>query len=197
MAREYFYSVDVHGRLWHAGTELADAGFLDAFFRRLRDNDTGRHLDFPFLSPCAGELNFVAAADRPIVYRRLVPDLGGGTGVGPVHLLHAGTLTVPFDPAALRVSAAGRLYHPAPVGGHGLLAAALTLGLAEQLVDSDAASGFALRRGGRTHPLRRLGNDDSGDDDSGNDDSDDDDSDDRDDDDDPAGAAPTCGAADR
>lgn len=143
-SREYFYEIDQQGRLLHGGTELSDPRFLDFFFRRLRDNDTGRHGAWPFLSPCGLEHNFVRAADRPIVFQRLADGRLG----------YAANLWIVFEPAELRVSGTGRLYHPAPVGGFGLLASALALRLGEDVREQQP--GYVLRWSGQDYPIRSL-----------------------------------------
>eukprot|EP00965_Chrysotila_dentata_P249614 6208985-Pleurochrysis_carterae.AAC.2 len=65
--REYFYFVDLQGRLyldetWPKGvaTCLRSGKFLDFFFSRMRVNATGiREHQFPFVSMCGRERNFV------------------------------------------------------------------------------------------------------------------------------------------
>lgn len=142
--REYFYDVDLGGRLFHDGGELTAPRFLDFFFERLRANDTGRFPDYPFLSPCAGELNFVRAEDTPIVFQKLV----GG------NLVYAASLEQPFQPAGLRVSTAGRLYHPAAVGDLGLLHSRLALQLGESVREQDG--GYVLHWRGQDHAICPL-----------------------------------------
>ena len=143
-AREYFYDVDLSGRLLHDGGELTEPRFLDFFFKRLRPNDTGRFGEYPFLSPCAGELNFVRAADRPIVFHRLRGD----------ELVYAATLTCSFKPAALGVSTDGRLYHTAPVGELGLLHSHVALQLGERIRQQGAD--YVLQHGGQEFRIRPL-----------------------------------------
>jgi hypothetical protein len=132
-SREYFYTVDREGRLRHQGTVLDDPGFVDFFFRQLRPNDTARHPDHPFVSPCGREMNFVRAADRVIVFRRLIDERA---------LLYAATLTVPFEPRSLRVSREGVLYHAAPVGELGRLVPAVTMDLIDRIEETE--HGFAI-----------------------------------------------------
>jgi len=143
-AREYFYDVDLGGRLFHDGGELTEPRFLDFFFKRLCANDTGRFPAYPFLSPCAGELNFVRAQDRPIVFHKLSGE----------DLVHAASLRERFDAAELRVSGAGRLYHPAAVGGFGLLHSHLALMLGESI--REANGGYVLRWQDEDHRIRPL-----------------------------------------
>src|SRR5687767_14895715 len=136
--RRYFYEIDRHGVLWHDGTPLEDEAFLASFFARLRPNDTGACPGHPFVSPCAGELNYVRAEVTPIVFRRLAAagDLEARGGV-----------RARFDPTTLRVDAHGRLYHAAPVGGIGLLAPAVAIALAAAI--EEHRGGFVFVDGAR------------------------------------------------
>ncbi|CAB3373515.1 Hypothetical predicted protein [Cloeon dipterum] len=103
--------------------------FLHFFFTRLRLNTTDRyHPDFPFISPCGRERNFVRCDDQPFVYTHVLGD--------PEHKQilsygHAGDLlTVPFQPDHIFVHpVSGRVYHPAPekVGGIGLVRSQLAI----------------------------------------------------------------------
>ena len=149
--REYFYRVDLRGHLLHAGTELTEPRFLDAFFRRLKRNETGRHPSHPFLSPCGREWNFVRADDRPIVFHTLTP---------APELCYASSLLVPFEPRQLTRSIGGRLYHPAPVGEVGLLSSSLMLSLAERLIE--VPNGYALGWGSEVIPIPLRPEDDPG-----------------------------------
>ncbi|KAI9359595.1 hypothetical protein DFJ73DRAFT_957413 [Zopfochytrium polystomum] len=115
--REYFYHIDIHGYLYlhdtvpkNFVTSFKDLRFLDFFFSRLQLNDSGRHPEYKYLSPCGPEFNYVQSEDAPIVFTDLRQ-----AGNGSHTLTWAGNLTVPFDPASLHVSArTGRLFHPAP-----------------------------------------------------------------------------------
>lgn len=124
-AREYFYHVDDNGRLFHDATELTDEKFLNFFYKRLKENDTGQNSDWPFVSPCGPELNFVRCLDRPLYFHRLEPDQSGP------RLFFAPGLSVAFEPGTLRFSRGGRLLHPAPVGHYGAFDRTLTLQLAD------------------------------------------------------------------
>ncbi|MBL8018314.1 MAG: DUF4505 family protein [Leptospirales bacterium] len=112
LEREYFYTIDRQGRLFHDGTELSDPAFLDFFFARLKSNDTGSHPEYPYLSPCGRELNFIKASHTPMVFQKLVDG----------KLYYAPGLSVVFDPVQLRYAGnAEALLYPAPVGQWGLL----------------------------------------------------------------------------
>jgi hypothetical protein len=142
--RRYFYEIDRRGEVWHDGTRLTDPTFLRQFFRRLQSDEEHAFAAFPFVSPCAGELNYVRAEVTPIVFRRLA----NGS-------LHAnGAIVVPFDPHTLRVDAEGRLFHGAPVGGTGLLLPPVLAELAPQLGVRN--SGYVFTDGARIVPIAAL-----------------------------------------
>ena len=80
--REYFYFLDHNGWLYLADTRMKnftsrykDEAFLDFFFARLSENNTGRHHDYPYVSPCGRELNFFKCDDTPIVFHSIVEGL--------------------------------------------------------------------------------------------------------------------------
>jgi len=74
--REYFYYIDHHGQLFLDDARIKnftscfkDKEFLLFFFQRLKLNDTGNYEDeFPYLSPCGRERNYVRCDDVPIVF---------------------------------------------------------------------------------------------------------------------------------
>ncbi|NXC23186.1 CH082 protein, partial [Corythaeola cristata] len=110
-------------------TCFKDVGFLTFFFKQLEPNRSGRYeAEFPFLSPCGRERNFLRCEDRPVVFTELLPGAGAER-----RLSYCGAgarLAVPFRPQSLAVSPEnGRLYHPAPekAGGVGLVRSALAL----------------------------------------------------------------------
>ena len=122
----YFYSVDLQGRLFleevvpkNIATSLKDTKFLDYFFSRMKRvgekeksilEDVGAEEDYPFVSPCGIELNFVRPADSAIVFHDLRE--GGGDADKGKHLVFGGTLTQPYRPEKLAMSPrTGRLYH--------------------------------------------------------------------------------------
>lgn len=72
---------------------------------------------YPFLSLCAGELNFIRTEATPIVFKALVPVAPATSrshGSTSYALQYAGDLSSPFLPGSLCVDATGRLFHPAP-----------------------------------------------------------------------------------
>lgn len=114
--REYFYYLDAEGRLYHEQTEHRNPQFLKLFFRNLRPNTTGRYSEeYPYISPCGKEMNYLKPADTPIVF----------TMEEEQQLFYAPSLSVPFESNKLRFSSEGVLYHPAPVGEWGRISGRL------------------------------------------------------------------------
>lgn len=124
--RCYFYNVDLQGRLFleetlpkNIATSIKDTRFLDFFFTRLRailprDAEllTARELeiplqDYPFVSPCRSELNFLRPAATPVVFHSLHADYQG-----KMELVCAGTISQTFMADQIAVcQETGRLYH--------------------------------------------------------------------------------------
>ncbi|XP_051631216.1 UPF0598 protein C8orf82 homolog [Manacus candei] len=133
--REYFYYLDHQGQLFLDDTKVKnfitcfkDVSFLSFFFLHLERNRSGRYeSEFPFLSRCGRERNFLRCDDRPVVFTHLLP--GGSPGTPLLSYCGGGSgLAVPFQPEGLAVCPGnGRLYHPAPerAGGVGLVRSAL------------------------------------------------------------------------
>jgi hypothetical protein len=119
--RCYFYSVDLQGRLFleetlpkNIATSIKDTKFLDFFFRRVRrispEQATFLHerniswKEYPFVSVCGVEKNFIRPAATPIVFHSLISD--------DSELSFAGNLVEPFNVENLAISPkSGRLYH--------------------------------------------------------------------------------------
>lgn len=119
--RRYFYNVDLQGRLFleetipkNIATSIKDERFLNFFFRMVRPvgpreaeimtkfNICGD--DYPFVSPCGKELNFIRPAATPIVFHSLSPDKS--------RLIYAGNKSQDFEASGLAVSkTTGRLFH--------------------------------------------------------------------------------------
>ncbi|XP_061860511.1 UPF0598 protein C8orf82 homolog [Colius striatus] len=111
--------------------------FLTFFFTRLERNRSGRYeREFPFVSRCGAERNFLRCEHRPIVFTRLLPPDASSSASSCSRravLSFCGggeRLAVPFRPEALvMLPENGRLYHPAPgrAGGAGPVRSALAL----------------------------------------------------------------------
>lgn len=136
--REYFYNVDLQGRLFleetmpkNIATSLKSAKFLDFFFTQLRPNPSdGLYADeYPFISPCGKEMNFVRPFElrSPIVFYELTSpptktaDAQDGVSESQISntanesdhvLIYGATLQESFDPSALVMDTTeGRLFH--------------------------------------------------------------------------------------
>ncbi|XP_068175493.1 UPF0598 protein C8orf82 homolog [Antennarius striatus] len=168
--REYFYYMDHQGQLFLDDTKVKnfvtcfkDKHFLVFFFSRLRSNQSGRYEeDFPFLSLCGRERNFLRCDDRPVVFTHLLQDPPGHEGERELLSYCGGAekLSVPFRPEALYMHpVSGRVYHPCSDrgGGVGLVRSALAIELSPSFVyaQDDAQSGQPTHFlwGGRTLKL--------------------------------------------
>ena len=114
---------------------FSEKDFLVFFFKRLKINESGKYSsEFPFLSPCGREQNFVRCDDKPIVYTHIIdsenpksPDLLSYGGAGD-------RMTVPFEPEKIcMLTESGRVYYPASprLGGIGLIKSSLAIELSK------------------------------------------------------------------
>ena len=149
--REYFYLLNADGELRHDGTVVSDHAALRQFYRNLRPNDGAKHSDYPWLSICGHEFNYLRAADSPIVFQR--QDQFG-------QLEYAPELAVPFEPWTMRYSTDGVLYHPAPLGEYGRISRRLAMTLSADI--EKWGPFYCLRTGGREHVIQPLEPDDRG-----------------------------------
>ncbi|XP_064410618.1 UPF0598 protein C8orf82 homolog isoform X1 [Latimeria chalumnae] len=111
-------------------TCFKDKKFLIFFFKQLRVNGTSRYQEeFPYISLCGRERNFVRCDDRPIVFTHLMREGGSGSEL----LAYGGggeKLALQFQPEKLfMLPENGRVYHPAPerAGSVGLVKSALAI----------------------------------------------------------------------
>ena len=128
--RCYFYNVDLQGRLFleetfpkNIATSIKDDRFLDFFFRRVQPVDSKlqhdvmkrRQIsihDYPFVSLCGKELNFIRPAASPVVFHGLVEETGTDGNEHDPQLVFGGTLRQAFAWRHLAVSPmTGRIYH--------------------------------------------------------------------------------------
>lgn len=115
--------------------------FLKFFFSQLKNNETDRYADdFPYVSHCGRERNFIRCDDVPVVFTELVTIDSTDTH----HLTYAGgTLSVVFQPEQLvMLPDTGRVYHsgPANCGGVGLIKSSLAIELSKCFKFSDGGS---------------------------------------------------------
>nr|CAD7446955.1 unnamed protein product [Timema bartmani]CAD7461490.1 unnamed protein product [Timema tahoe] len=95
-------------------------------------NTTNRYLEFPYLSLCGRERNFVRCDDCPLVFTHVIKTITtSGTTENRLCYGHAGDLlSVTFEPEYVHMSPeTGRVYHPAPaaVGSVGLVQSKLAI----------------------------------------------------------------------
>lgn len=109
--RDYYYRVDNRGVVTLDGVVQDDPGFIDLFYRRLAQTATPHYPDYPYVSRCGDELNYLCPADTPIVF----------TSFDGQRMYYASSLSIPFYPDRLAYSSDGVLYYAAPVGGWGRL----------------------------------------------------------------------------
>lgn len=102
--------------------------FLRFFFNNLKINKTNRYTEFPYISLCGKERNFVRCDDYPIVFTHVI------TKAENEHYLshnHAGDLLIfKFEPEKVfMLPETGRVYHPAPerTGSVGLIRSKLAI----------------------------------------------------------------------
>lgn len=114
------------------------------FFNRLRINDTDRYKEeFPYISPCGRERNYVRCDDQPIVFTHILA-AKGSKGEDLLSYNWAGDrLTVIFEPQSLCMYPdSGRVYHPASLktGGVGLVRSTLAIELSKTFEFADGES---------------------------------------------------------
>jgi hypothetical protein len=158
--RKYFYYISQQGNVYVISrnekkmpwgpAHLRDAQFLDFFFRRLQKNDTSEYVDeFPYLSICMGEYNYIKPADKPVVFHSMIPYEEYLTSYGKRSprsqsdnnltpddwvLVFGGSLFVKFSPEKLKLSQQGRLYFPDHIQGDGLLRVSIAEDLSHRFV---------------------------------------------------------------
>jgi len=123
---------------------FSEKQFLKFFFTQLKTNKTGRYTDdFPYVSHCGREHNFVRCDDLPIVFTELL--LQSATdSADTYHLTYAGgMLSVDFEPQHIvMLPDTGRVYHTGPAngGGVGLIKSSLAIELSKFFDFADGGS---------------------------------------------------------
>ena len=95
LIREYRYTVDRDGRIFHDGSEIVDAATLRFFLLALQRTPDGR-----WLALCQGERNWFIPEDTPFVVQRLRLGVAAGR-LRSVELCFAGDYREPLDPATI------------------------------------------------------------------------------------------------
>ena len=146
--REYRYTVDRDGHIFHEGSEIIDPAVLRFFLRVMQQTPEGH-----YLAICQGERNWFEASDTPFVVQRLQCDADRGR-LRSVEIFLAGDYHEPLDPDTLEAEA-GYLY--CRVRGRAFRARfgrSAVQQLAPFLVESE--SGPVLALGGVPHPIRQA-----------------------------------------
>ena len=107
---------------------FADKKFLEFFFKRVKLNQSGRYeAEFPFVSPCGREINFIRCDDLPVVFthlldqnRQVVQDIGKH-GIGKVTVSKSqliepssgetGKIQTQLNPSSSRESLESQAFH--------------------------------------------------------------------------------------
>jgi len=129
LEHRYFYNIDLEGRLYleetypkNIATSFKNEKFLNFFFRRLRyaneedwarlgDDDLVVRGDYPFVSPCGRELNYVRPVDTPIVFHN-IRSTSNTQSKDQLELVFGASLCQPFQPDSLYFSKQNyRIYH--------------------------------------------------------------------------------------
>ncbi|XP_059163388.1 UPF0598 protein CG30010-like [Physella acuta] len=151
--REYFYFIDHQGQLFLDDAKMKnftscfkEKDFLVFFFKRLKRNVDGKYKDeFPYISPCGREHNYVRCDDTPLVFTHIIdgnlsiPDRLSYNGAGD-------RLTLQFEPEKVcMLPSSGRVYHPAP-GQYG------SIGLIKSSLAIEMSKHFRFETGDETKP---------------------------------------------
>ena len=114
---------------------FSEKKFLDFFFSRLKLNETDRYVDeFPYLSPCGREKNFIRCDDKPIVFVHLSDNTDNKKDVLSYGYVGTTKLCVPFQPEKVcMLPESGRIYHPSDpkVGGVGLIKSSIAIAISK------------------------------------------------------------------
>lgn len=135
--------MDARGRLYHDKSELKDPSFLDFFISRIRKNETGVHPEFPYVSVCAGEWNFILPETSVFVFQKKENE----------NLYYSPGLFVPFRPKTLKLRHSA-LVHPAPLELWGTFSSELLWEISERIVLQNSA--FFYKSVFETYPIETL-----------------------------------------
>ncbi|RUS70025.1 hypothetical protein EGW08_022212 [Elysia chlorotica] len=153
--REYFYYIDHQGQLFLDDAKMKnftscfkEKDFLVFFFKRIKENSGGKYADeFPYISPCGREKNYIRCDDTPIVFTHFIDAIAPDDKQDRLSYGGAGDkMTVTFEPENVcMLPVSGRIYHPAPeqYGGIGLIKSSLVIELSRN---------FEFESGDETRP---------------------------------------------
>lgn len=105
--------------------------FLRFFFNQLKTNNTNKYPDFPYLSPCGKERNYIKVNDYPFVFTHILSkQIEGQEQLHLAYNYADDLLSLKFEPEKIFMSPqTGRVYHPAPqrAGSVGLIRSKLAI----------------------------------------------------------------------
>lgn len=107
--------------------------FLRFFFNQLRINNTERYAEFPYISLCGKERNYIRCDDYPIVFTHVLEKLQNQYYLA--HNYAQDLLTIKFEPQKIfMLPETGRVYHPAyqRAGSIGLVRSKLAIEFSSQ-----------------------------------------------------------------
>ncbi|KAH9528984.1 hypothetical protein DERF_002893 [Dermatophagoides farinae] len=107
--REYFYYIDHNGMLFLDDSRMKnftscfkEKQFLNFFFKNIKFNKMGRYeKEFPYISLCGIERNFIRCDDVPIVYTHIVPNTKDSSKNEFNLIIANSDLVFPFNPESL------------------------------------------------------------------------------------------------
>ena len=144
--REYRYTVDRDGRIFHDGSEITDGAVLRFFLLAMQTSPDGQ-----YVAMCQGERNDFDTSDTPFVVQRL---RAGADGTA-IELVFAGDYREALDPSTLQEDADGLLYCRVRRGAFRARFGRVALQqLGHHLSDRDG--GLHLHLGDATYPIPRA-----------------------------------------
>ena len=144
--RQYRYTVDRDGRIFHDGSEITDGAVLRFFLLAMQTSPDGR-----YVAMCQGERNDFDTSDTPFVVQRIRSTTDGSA----IELFFAGDYHEPLQPSTLEEDAEGRLYCRVRRGAFRARFGRLAL---QQLGPhlGDRGGGPHLHLGGGSYPIHRA-----------------------------------------
>jgi hypothetical protein len=160
--RRYYYVLDTRGQVFleetrprTIATSMKDVKFLNFIHSSLQLNSTGQNLEYPFVSYCGREINFISPMDRlsAFVFRDFSRSLDKKH-----ELIYGGNLSHPFSVESLMYRPeTGRLYHRILqhkyLAGHYALLHPSLCELLSQGISSAGDNAFVLTWDGRAATL--------------------------------------------
>ena len=139
-------------------TSIKNEKFLNFFFKNLRRTNgkeevilqsigiSAKGNEYPFVSKCGKEINFIRPADKPIVFHTL--QRNDDDDLNEWHLYHSGTMSQPFSYDQLAISRkSNRMYHKLMSkqtidenNKYGLLKSTIAIALSDMIVPSSLSN---------------------------------------------------------